>query len=462
MNRVGGIISGLDTHTLVDQLMQIERQPIVTMEARRRIYGYRKNLWNEINTSLLSLKNKAYELTRGNNFEKMSAISSNENIVNAKADKRALSGVYRIEVLNLATNLTISGDKVDDIYESLGLAGEFTINNVSKSAVITVDSGDSLKDIRDKINAEEGLGITASIIDNTLILTKDETGAGGISFEGSNIILKDLGILDDSGGIANVLQEGLDAQFKVNGLELERSSNNEITDVLEGVTITLTDVGETTLEVGVDVDAIYSQIEGFVKQYNSLIDLINTRLSEEKVKIPQTELEERRGLLRGDINLISIKGDLRQNLYNVIPGLEYNLITQIGLATSSEDFGKTGRLEIDEDKLKETIKTNPQAAKDFFAINDGDKKGIAVTINEQLNYLTRPVDGIITGRLQSFDSRIRDIEKQIQIKEDRLEDVEKNYWAKFTTMEKALSTMYNQSQWLSAQLTQISSSWSSK
>ena len=45
----------------------------------------------------------------------MSAISSDENIVTAKADKRALSGSYRIEVLNLATNLTISGKRVEDI-----------------------------------------------------------------------------------------------------------------------------------------------------------------------------------------------------------------------------------------------------------------------------------------------------------------------------------------------------------
>ena len=158
-----------------------------------------------------------------------------------------------------------------------------------------------------------------------------------MGFEDPDNILVNLGILNESNEI-NVLQKGLNARFKVNGLDLERSSNNEISDVLEGVNLTLTNIGETTLEVGVDVDAIYSQIEGFVKQYNSLIDLINTRLSEEKVKIPQTELEERRGLLRGDINLISIKGDLRQNLYTVIPGLEYNLITQIGLATTSEDY----------------------------------------------------------------------------------------------------------------------------
>ncbi|HHU68883.1 MAG TPA: flagellar filament capping protein FliD [Thermoanaerobacterales bacterium] len=459
MYRAGGIISGLDTHTLIDQLMQIERQPIATMEARRKIYTHRKNLWNEINTSLLSLKNRAYELTKGNIFEKMSAISSDENVATAKADKKALPGTYRIEVSNLATNHSVSGNRVNDIYESLGLAGEFTIKNGNESAVITVDSGDSLRDIRNKINAKEGLGIAASIIDNRLILTRDETGAAEMGFEDPDNILVNLGILNESNEI-NVLQKGLNARFKVNGLDLERSSNNEISDVLEGVNLTLTNIGETTLEVGVDVDAIYSQIEGFVKQYNSLIDLINTRLSEEKVKIPQTELEERRGLLRGDINLISIKGDLRQNLYTVIPGLEYNLITQIGLATTSEDYGKTGRLEIDEEKLKEAIKTNPQAVKDLFAINDGDRKGIAVIINEQLHYLTRPADGIVTGRLQNFDSAIRDIDKQIQIKEDRLADVEKNYWAKFTAMEKALSTMYNQSQWLTAQLNQISSSWS--
>ena len=118
MYRAGGIISGLDTHTLIDQLMQIERQPIATMEARRKIYTHRKNLWNEINTSLFNLKNRAYELTKGNNFEKMSAISSDENVATAKADKKALPGTYRIEVSNLATNHSVSGNRLT-IYMSL-------------------------------------------------------------------------------------------------------------------------------------------------------------------------------------------------------------------------------------------------------------------------------------------------------------------------------------------------------
>ena len=131
---------------------------------------------NEINTSLLSLKNRAYELTKGNIFEKMSAISSDENVATAKADKKALPGTYRIEVSNLATNHSVSGNRVNDIYESLGLAGEFTIKNGNESAVITVDSGDSLRDIRNKINAKEGLGIAASIIDNRLILTRMKQG----------------------------------------------------------------------------------------------------------------------------------------------------------------------------------------------------------------------------------------------------------------------------------------------
>ena len=458
LNRIGGIVSGLDTHELIEQLMRIERQPIITMEARKRVYNHRKDLWNQINTNLLNLKNKAYDLTRRHTFEKISADLSNEGIIKAQVEPNAVNASYKIEVENLATNLSISGRRFEDI-DQLNIIDEgtkaFTIRNGEEIAEITVDAEDSLRTIMRKINRKEELGISATIIDNTLVLTRDEVGKAEIEFDGDIDVLQGLGILDDMENIANVLQDGKNAKLTINGLEIEKSSN-VISDVLEGVTLTLTGVGETTLDVGIDVDGIYSEIEDFVKQYNSLIELINTRLAEEKVKAPQTEGQERMGLLRGDINLITIKGNLRQGLYNVIPDLEYNLITKIGISTSSEDFGKSGKLEIDEEKLKSAIRENPDAVRDLFAINEDDRKGIAVNIEKQLHYLTRPIDGIITTRLKGFDGMIRDIDNQIENRESRLEDVERNYWAKFTAMERALSTMYNQSQWLTNQLAQLS------
>jgi flagellar hook-associated protein 2 len=454
MYRTGGIVSGLDTHTLIKQLMEIERQPLKLVETRQRSYRLRKDLWNEVNTSLLSLKTKAKELTNSSIYTVKSAASSDETVLTAVAQSTASSGTYEIEVIKLAKSHKVASDRQSDSSSALGLIGEFTIKNGTSEAVINVEETHSLSDIRDLINNAADLGITASIVDNTLILKRNETGATELTFEDTDGILENLGILDNAGNIKNELQQAQDAQFKVDSLTIYRSTN-EISDVIEGVTLNLKTIGHSFLEVKTDVETIYKKIEDFVKQYNSTIELINTRLSEEAVKEPKSELEERRGLLRGDINLITIKSSLRNIIYDVVSGLDvYTHISHIGVKTTSENFGKSGKLVIDEAKLKEAIENDPEAVAKLFSEKEA---GIAVKIEKQLNFLTRYGDGIITNKIKSFDTIIADYDKQIENFEYRLEQIEKNLWSKFTAMEKALNTLYNQSSWLAVQLTQFSS-----
>ncbi|MDK2901913.1 MAG: flagellar hook-associated protein 2 [Thermosediminibacterales bacterium] len=454
MYRVGGIVSGLDTQTLIKQLMEIEKQPLRLMETRQRSYELRKDLWNEINSSLLSLKTKAGELANYDIYTAKSAASSDETVLTAIAESNAASDTYEIEVIKLAKSHIVASDRQSDSSSALGLTGEFTIKNGTSEAVINVESFHSLSDIRDLINSTADLGVTASIVDNTLILKRNETGLTELTFTDTNDVLKNLGILDGTGTVKNELQQAQDAEFKINNLTITRSVN-EISDVIEGVTLNLKAVGTSILEVKTDIDGIYKKIEDFVKQYNSTIELINTRLSEEPVKEPKSELEERRGLLRGDINLITIKNSLRNMVYDVVSGLDvYTHISQIGIETTGDDFGKSGKLVIDEEKLKEAIETNPEAVAELFS---KEEVGIAVKIEGQLDFLTRYGDGIITNKIKSFDIIIADYDKQIESFEYRLEQREKNLWTKFTAMEKALNTLYNQSSWLSAQLTQFNS-----
>jgi flagellar hook-associated protein 2 len=455
MYRIGGIVSGLDTHTLINQLMEIERQPLKLMETRQRSYRFRKDLWNEINTSLLSLKTKTKELTNSSIYTVKSAVSSDEAVFTAAAQSTASSGIYEIEVVKLAKSHKVASDRQSDSSSPLGLIGEFTIKNGTSEAVINVEETHSLSDIRDLINNAADLGVTVSIVDNTLILKRNETGGTELTFKDTESgILKSLGILDDDDSIKHELQQAQDAEFKVNNLTIKRSTN-QISDVIEGVTLNLRTVGHSLLEVKTDIESIYKKIEDFVKQYNSTIELINARLSEEPVKEPKSDLEERRGLLRGDINLITIKSSLRNLIYDVVSGLDvYTHISHIGIKTTSENFGKSGKLVIDEAKLKEAIENDPEAVARLFSEKEA---GIAVKIEKQLGFLTRYGDGIITNKIKTFDTIIADYDKRIENFEYRLDLIEKNLWSKFTAMEKALNTLYNQSNWLSVQLDQISS-----
>jgi flagellar hook-associated protein 2 len=457
MYRIGGIVSGLDTYNLINQLMEIEKQPLKLMETRQRSYSHRKDLWNEINSSLLSLMTKAKELANPNIYTVKSADSSDETVLTATVESSAKSGIYEIEVIKLAKSHKVASDQQLDSSSALGLTGEFTIKNGTSEAIISIESTHTLSDIQDLINNEANLGVTASIVDNTLILKRNETGSTELTFIDTNGVLKSLGILDGTDAIKHELQQAQDSEFKIDNLTIYRSTN-EISDVIEGITLNLKGTGTSLLEVKTNVDSIYQKIDDFVKQYNSTIELINARLSEEPVKEPESELEERQGLLRGDINLITIKSSLRNMIYDVVSGLDvYTHLSHVGIETTSDDFGKSGKLVINEAELKEAIESNPEAVAKLFSADEGeDKTGIAVKIEQQLNFLTRYGDGIITNKIKSLDTIIADYDKQIENFEYRLEQIEKNLWTKFTAMEKALNTLYNQSNWLSAQLAQFS------
>ena len=54
---VGGLASGLDTNTIVDQLMSIERQPQVRIAQQKTIETARQQALKDINTRLVNLDN---------------------------------------------------------------------------------------------------------------------------------------------------------------------------------------------------------------------------------------------------------------------------------------------------------------------------------------------------------------------------------------------------------------------
>lgn len=454
MYRLSGLVTGLDTETLISQLVAIERQPITILENRQKTYEFRKELWNEINTSLLALKTKNDELRSLHSLTGKTAVSSNEEILTATAETNAVNAIYEITVNTLAQAHKVASKKESEI--GVVSAGTFRISDGTITVDISVGDNATLADIRDSINsAKDGEGndldVTASIIDNTLVIKRDETGSTEMTFSDiSGNVLETIGVIDGTGVIQNELQAAKDALFYVDGLEIIRSSNTGIDDVISGVTLNLTATGTATLEVNNDVDAAYKKIQDFVNQYNSTLDLINTRLSEKPVEDPETDSEKKIGLLRGDYSLAAIKDKLRRIISSTVSGQEeYDSLAEIGITTTNEDFGKSGKLVIDESKLKEALKNNALDVENLFVRTD---VGISEQINDHLYYLTSSTTGMIASKTESFDNIIKDFDEQIESAERRLDQFEANLWRKFTEMERAISAMQNQGTWLNAQI----------
>src|SRR5690606_32067796 len=175
---------------------------------------------------------------------------------------------------------------------------------------------------------------------------------------------------NDKGEILNELQAAQDAVFTVEGrLTITRSSNT-VDDLIEGVTLQLKGVGETTLEIRRDVDAAVDAVRRFVEQYNSTMSFIQDRMGEN-------------GVLKGDTLLMRIQMQLRADVmapvvkYNQLApvdadadgGLKYNQLAAVGISVD-----KSGTMSLDEARLREALGESPEEVARLFTASteDGD------------------------------------------------------------------------------------------
>ena len=81
--------------------------------------------------------------------------------------------------------------------------------------------------------------------------------------------------------------------------------------------------------------------------------------------------------------------------------------------------------------------------------------GIASQLSTLLDSVTAPGKGTIASRNNALQDIIDDIDKQIEVKEDRLEDMEERLRRQFVNLEVLLSSLQAQSDYLSSQLSSL-------
>lgn len=364
---IGGLISGLDTDSLIAQIMAIERKPILALQDKRTKLQSQADAWRDINTRLYSLQNKAYDLKQAYSFYSKKVSSSDETIATATASTTTALGIYTLSVGQLAQAHVVASGNFASPNASLGYSGTPTINGLT----VTIDVSDTLNSIRDKVNATPNIGVTASVVqvDATnyrLILTRQQTGSTEIAFVDSNSALTNLGVLVS--GVANTIQAAQDAQLTVNGVTVTRSTN-QISDVIPGMTFNLKRAGTLTsplqvnLEVKNDTDKAVAAVQAFVDQYNSLIDFIADKTSYDATK-------KQGGVLFGDAGAYQLQSSLRQAVTAAVPGLTATLnnLAQVGVTTGAygSPDGKLGKLTFDPQKLRDQLNANLDGVAKLF------------------------------------------------------------------------------------------------
>ncbi len=101
---IGGLISGLDSNTLIAQLIQLERQPLFRLQSRIQALKDQKDTIKELRTQLLTFRNVLKDLQFGLEFGKFGAVSSNDSVLTAEqTGPNPTSGSFLVDVIQLAS-----------------------------------------------------------------------------------------------------------------------------------------------------------------------------------------------------------------------------------------------------------------------------------------------------------------------------------------------------------------------
>ena len=455
-----GSYSGID-QTMIDQLMAIEKRPLVQMSERKTTMETQKNAWNDVRTRLNNLFEKIKVLQNSDTFSSMKATGGESATITTS--KNSPEGVYEISVQQLATKTSVIGGKIveasSDSTKALGLTGTFKLNTKGKDAKeIEIVETDTVRTIAEKINAvSKESGVRASIIDNRLVLNNLETGAKAIQIaeEADSTILNQLGLKDTSEVI-----EGKNAMFKVNGVSVEKESNS-VKDVVEYTTINLTKAhaagSSDTITISKDTSKVEEAVKGFVDQYNSTMTFISDQL---KAGSPD-DGGEKRGTLASDGSLMRLQSSLRTMVTSSLSNENTAIKDLSKLGVSTVD--RFGQLTFDASKLKEKLEENPVEVQNFFLSKNSEGKdiGFVPKINSYIDSFSSST-GIIKGKTDSFERSIKEVNKQVDAFTLRMERKEQYYISMFSKLDTAMMEAESQMGWLTSQISALSASSGSK
>lgn len=382
--------TSLDVSSIVSQLMAAERQPLNKFTAKEAGFQAKLSAYGSVKSSVSGFQTALQGLNNASRFQTLTATASDKEVFSASATSIAVAGTYSIEVSSLAqaqqlvaagqasstaaigsgasTTVTfdfgtISGGTLTDGAYS---GAAFASNGKGTKSITLDSSNNSLQGIRDAINAAK-IGVTATLINDggdtpyRLALASDNKGVSNsmkVTVSGDAAIGSLLA--HDPAGTQN-LSETLTAQnanLKVNGVAISKPSNS-ISDVVQGVTLTLNKVttSPATLTVARDTSSISNAIGSFVKAYNEMASTLKNLSAYDAAT-------QKGAILQGDSTVRALQTQLRGIIGSAVTGVPGDLKTLSSIGVS---FQLDGSLAVDQAKLGNAMSNHFDEIASLFA-----------------------------------------------------------------------------------------------
>lgn len=370
-----GLGNGTDFDSMIKKLVQVEQSRITSLQTWKKSWTDKQAAFQVLNTQMLTLKTTLAGMDSMDEFLSKAVDSSNSTVVSAVAGAGAENASHQIVVNRLATAkamVTATGytsSTIDINPSSSDAMFAYTYKGVTYSNAIGANC--TLNDLVSIINNDpSNPGVKASVSYSGskyyLQLRGMDTGSTASLIVASNSTLSGFSNSDFS----TITSNG-SAQLKLDGWPADASTwitreSNSVTDLVNGLTLTLKSTGASTLAVTTDTDAIKEKIKTFVDQIN----LVRTQIQAIS-KVDSTTKQA--SLLTGNYGIQLIDTNLKTAVAGLGVGFDYDqdtysTLSQLGILTDAQQGSTTeGLLVINEDVLSAKLASNADAVGQLFA-----------------------------------------------------------------------------------------------
>ncbi len=443
MPSIDGIVSGLDTTSLIEAIVEAVAGPKYLLEEELEQTEELKDKVAGIKNRLEDMVDAMEAMDEETEFPAFASSLSEEGYVDVTLDSEALPGVYTVDIVTLASSET----EVSDGYDDRDLAGvwgsgDIVIDYGTDQFTITLDGTEDLDDIAQKITDETD-GLTAYVMDTgeatgnyKLVVAGQDTGA-------DNTVAIDVSGL--SGGTTPTFTETVtaaDAEAAMNGVSVF-SSDGVFDDVVQGMSFTALQVTtqSTTISVTRDDTALTEKVQGFVEAYNEVLSYYNTNNTYDA----DAGIE---GPFVGDStirNLINTLGDMVTGQY-AIPDAAFESLAQVGISTNSD-----GTLDFDTAEFTDGLDDYYDDVVALFTYDNGEgDQGPFAALRDRVDDVYIDSDGLLADKQDSIEDSIEDLEDRIADFEERLDSYAERLRDQFTAMETVLAEIQSSQSYLTA------------
>lgn len=331
------------------------------------------------------------------------------------------NGQYRLiiksEEVGSANAITIEGDASiklgfnNDTYTSNTFTNSTDIATTnSENLVINVDGTDYTIDIANKsygdiVTAIESLGanVSASLVDNTLQIQNTNNSLISISGTASTTLGLNATRVEDS---TNHTLSAQDMKMTVDGVAFEASSNEIVVD---GLTITATQLGTSTINIQNDTSYLATQMQNFVDKYNTLVDLVDSATNADSTLYNKSGLK-------------SIVEQVKGRIFDTYGANSDKNLFAVGFGFASD---LSGKLTFDETKFNEAITNDLTGMKELFigdAANEGFGTQLKSLMDEMFfsNGLVSIFETSLTDRKDTLNEEKTKAEEALNAKYEQL------------------------------------------